>query len=337
MDLFIVGAGAHVPYGFPSGTELREVIRNLAFGKINSEVQSFIKKPLIELYINIYNIHKGLLIENLGLEGAKNPRKGVTWLLQRFTRDFIDSLAPTIDSFLEQRKDWEYFGKLVITVVLRFFERRDPLRHLGTNWIGAFLEKYVKTGERDSLIKGFPKVITFNYDRLFEEAIIRRLVSYYSINQIEAEKTVESLPIFHIYGKIGSVCFDKIHEEKPSDWEKVSAEIKIISRSSLLHGIDEKITEYLTFSTRIFILGFGFDQTNSGLIINNYFKENVRDVSIYITAVGLPNRVRKELEVLFKDSCKYGDRLNIFGVRDDFGDPDSMPELNCSDLLEIYL
>jgi hypothetical protein len=94
--VLILGAGASVPYGFPTGAELRRDI-----------------------------------LASLGNEGRFQNYHALGYTerhwLENFRRDFWRSQQPSIDAFLESRPDHLELGQLVIADFLMPNERRYDL------------------------------------------------------------------------------------------------------------------------------------------------------------------------------------------------------------------
>jgi len=172
--VFVLGAGASVPYGFPTGKEL--VRKILELGGYSGHSRHDGKSNILKV--------------------TDEPS------FQSFCRAFAESGRNSIDTFLEQREDLREIGKYAIASVILAYETNTSAfpRDLPNNdWYRHFFE-YIAP-DLDSFNAQDIKVITFNYDRSFEHFLHTALCR--SFNIAEARKHVEKLSIVHVHGKLG--------------------------------------------------------------------------------------------------------------------------------------
>lgn len=93
--VFVLGAGASYPYGFPTGESLVDEI--IASVSADQTPHAFLYNGCVDRDV------------------------------QRFARDLADSEALSVDSFLEHRSDFLKIGKLAICLGLIPRERDDSL------------------------------------------------------------------------------------------------------------------------------------------------------------------------------------------------------------------
>ena len=106
--VLILGAGASVPYGYPTGKELVDSV--------------------IDTHLTLVDF------------GASKSN------VEEFTTDLRRSAVDSIDAFLERRREWLDLGKLAIAVFLMRAEREDNLHSTtGDNWY-RFLMNRVDAG-----------------------------------------------------------------------------------------------------------------------------------------------------------------------------------------------
>ena len=137
--VLILGAGASMPFGFPSGLELIDRICERARGS---------DQQIIDV-LDILNIKGDIL-------GA-------------FSNELRLAAPSSIDEFLENRQDYLEIGKALIAVVIA--ESEDSLKLLGRQHPERHWYRYLLSKLRGSLSEFSQNqlsVITFNYDRSLE-------------------------------------------------------------------------------------------------------------------------------------------------------------------------
>lgn len=105
--VFVLGAGASIPYGFPSGVQL--------FQEIYNKIESI--KWIEKLHNSDFNI----------------PRETIS----TFKRELFFSAKTSIDAFLENRTEYIKLGKLCIALALIPYEYEQNLftfKNKDDNW-----------------------------------------------------------------------------------------------------------------------------------------------------------------------------------------------------------
>ncbi|HEX5132086.1 MAG TPA: hypothetical protein VFX92_06330 [Candidatus Krumholzibacteria bacterium] len=176
--LLVLGAGASVPFGFPTGRDLCDsIIDGLA------DDSSPIRRTLGEL--------------GYGDEDIGDFR-------DRLTR----SVAGTIDQFLEHNWRYSDMGRAIMAHELarredeaRLFDRKNG------NWY-ALLARHFFPGpsDLDNRRIGF---VTFNYDRSLEHFLFTWIVNRLNRTEADAARFVNSLTIDHMYGKLGHLPWEQ--------------------------------------------------------------------------------------------------------------------------------
>jgi hypothetical protein len=233
--VFVLGAGASHQYGFPLGRELRDRVCRIPddAGKVQ-------------------------LFEDLGVTPDA-------------LRAFVDTLRfsahTSVDAFLEERPEYITVGKLAIACELVPCENPDllfPPRAPSSHWYEDL------AGAMEIGADRFPKnqlsILTFNYDRSFEHYFLTVLQTRRRIDEPEALKLLERIPIHHLHGDLGA-----FPETKPSGrayeptlakqgLQTAASRIKIIHEAS--DGFPKEVISHLERAERIFFLGFGFHPAN---------------------------------------------------------------------------
>ena len=148
--VFILGAGASVSFGYPTGKSLIEIIlKNFDQNNVDNVISNF---------------------EGLGFSLEE---------ILSFRDELRHSAAPSIDSFLEPRIEEErYLGKLAITNALIPFENIDPL-FSPDSWYTLFFN--MLNSKFDDFEKNKISFITFNYDRSLEQFLMTTLKNRFFI------------------------------------------------------------------------------------------------------------------------------------------------------------
>jgi hypothetical protein len=156
------------------------------------------------------------------------------------------------------------------------------------------VSNYLRNDEPiEKLLKNFPNVITFNYDRLLEEIIYKRILIMYKDKEL-AETFVEKLNIHHVYGKVGDLRFDNLVNEKAEDLFIASKNIQTIGSERNVKYSNNQLMDLIFRNHSIYFLGFGFDQQNMNLLFGN---ENALYNSFvsrfFSTNIGLQNYIKE--------------------------------------------
>lgn len=236
--LLILGAGASVPYGYPTGDELRTELcepRNLSKLLENS-------------------------IKQIGLK--------------LFCDTFMKSQINSIDSFLakrgeEQISDGKYtFGKYAeigkLAIANRLNDREDLPKLLEPDedhWL-QYLWNHMGDASANDFSKNQLKIISFNYDRVIEQYFQIVIEHSYGLDQKSAFELRKSIEIVHVYGVLQEIE-DRAYGKVPTFLKPVADCIKVIPEAR--ENNDEqfmKAKEMIKWAEKICFIGFGFDETN---------------------------------------------------------------------------
>ena len=175
--VFVLGAGASAPFGFPLGRNWSKEIYNGLSGS---------SQPLAEILRN-----------TLGHDYA---------ILERFHKEFYLSGKNSIDAFLEHRREYEQLGKAVIAATLIPHETDAVFGYAADNWLRYTYER-LDTGFEEF---GNNKVsfITFNYDRVIEWFFVTSLSNSYNKSKRDCVEVLKSIPIIHLHGRLGHLPWE---------------------------------------------------------------------------------------------------------------------------------
>lgn len=257
--VFILGAGASIPYGFPSGASLVEGI----IDGCSDETSIF---------------------------GKMYPQD----LRKKFSEALELSFAPSIDDFLEKRLEFMEVGKAAICSQLIRKEIPSAIARkvevdgkgkvkIEGNWyplLWLFMQAKV-----DDFAENKVSFITFNYDRSLEFFFQRSLMNYFGIDKIRANKIIDKIPIIHVHGLLGEFkdghpYYRDYSPELTKQVIETSAKmIRLFHDKSLDSGeMKEKAKRLFNTAKVVCFLGFGYHPANINRIKVDEFKYQVKMV-----------------------------------------------------------
>jgi hypothetical protein len=175
--VFILGAGASAPFGFPIGSGLtRDIVQNLRKEKHGYQA-----------------LHEQL---------NYSPEQ-----IESFRTALFHSGWPSVDSFLEHREDLMPIGKAAMAQELIRYENEGKLFAYSdtdgaSNWLR---EMYVrlKTSSVEAFAKHRLSFITFNYDRSVEHFLFSALHHGYGEREERCAEVLRQIPVIHLHGRLG--------------------------------------------------------------------------------------------------------------------------------------
>jgi hypothetical protein len=280
-SVFILGAGASVPYGYPTGFELVQEIKTF--------LSNFPFDPRIA--------PKDMLETHMFFKQLVNSLSE----LDEFYNALLKASTYSIDKFLENRPDYLELGKLLITYILKKKENEHRL-FIGlkeSNWLAELFNRI--DANEDNIPKNRISFITFNYDRSLEFFIYNLLKSRSTKGGGGILKLLSNIPIVHVYGSLGCFPWEDSSgipyswEFKPKDIRRMANNIQIMSDE--VETEELKTAHILLNSARnIHFIGFGYDYSNMQRlkIVDFASKKNING-----TALKIPETRRKEIETFF--------------------------------------
>ena len=245
--VFVLGAGASMPYGFPSGWNL--VKDTVSIGK------NLTGKWLEHLYF---------LNKNFQSDQVK---------------EFVDALflssRSSIDAFLEYRHEYIEIGKASIALLLCNYETHENLFDFRKRTKGCYhylFNKLISDWKRFSENK--VSFITFNYDRSLEHFLFTSLRNTFGKSKNECAEQVHRIPIIHVHGSLGNLSWqaadgipygavdEDTNERTDKNILSAAKQIKIITEDRVKSDEFQKAHQLLSESERIYFLGFGYDPIN---------------------------------------------------------------------------
>lgn len=272
--VFVLGAGASIPYGFPTGAQLKAVICRDAAGPDTM----------------LYSLMRGC--------GFSEAELG----------DFCSALAlsglPSVDSFLELRQEYMEIGKVAIAAALIPLEAPERLADSsgGKDWYG-YLYDHLR-GRPAEFQHNLVSFLTFNYDRSLEAYLFQAFRFSYGLKDEQVAQTLGFLPIVHLYGRLGPLPWqDKTGRPYGS---QVTAEvarscakgIRII-REAASPPVPRMSDAFrlLKDAEVICFLGFGYSPQNLARLF--LVEAHQEEQEIFGSAYGLKPAERERAEALF--------------------------------------
>jgi hypothetical protein len=235
--VFVLGAGASMPYGYPSGRGLVENIIS--------------PSPDIRFFTNHADF-------------------------QAFQKRLTNSQAPSVDTFLgrDSKGTFEQVGKLAIAETLLHCESYSRLFRDKTDddWYPFVFNTMLAKIRRLEEVRHLPlSFVTFNYDRSLEQFIYVYLTSNFPDSTPEEVATVVAdIPIVHVYGWLGPLDWQEPFGRPYGEQATLDSVLmaNAAKRIAILHQSKDDSPEFATarelFETAhsIWLLGFGYHPEN---------------------------------------------------------------------------
>ncbi len=288
LKVLILGAGASMPYGYPSGKELKITICH----ELTVHKDSRLRRILLEL---------------------GHPDKRVT----EFAQALRGSGKPSVDAFLEHRTEFSDVGKAAIAGELIGHEHEHKLVHdeLGGEGEDQWYEYlYNKLG--GSFAEFFQNklsVITFNYDRSLEYYLFTALKNDYNEPDGECRRAIEQLSIVHVHGKLGYLPWQsddgRPYEptEEPDLIGEAAKGIRIVHEGAKEDEELVRAKKIIRDAKVICFLGFGYLKDNIERISPGSIGQ---DVLVLGTTCGLCLAEQDHTTNLVSTILREGDSLN---------------------------
>jgi len=303
--VFVLGAGASKPYGFPTALELR---KNIIY-----DFPDMFKSSFAEF--------NGVPLDKVDL------RKDLEELINTFKY----SSTKSIDLFLSRNKRFYEIGKRIAAYLIADCETkskfREDIEEPKFDWymhLFDFLTKEISNPEGiiSLLENNQVSFISFNYDRSLEHFIHESLFNSFTTKRNEIKSLICKIKIQHVYGKISALPWENnssgIKYGNPEYFgflENLENNIRIIfeERTDDLSEAKQLISE----AQRIFFLGFGYaDENLEALEFNKLISQSH---NIYGTGLGLTDSERNRVVSKLK-----GNKREIVSSRFIIDDCDSV-------------
>jgi hypothetical protein len=300
--VFILGAGAHCPYGLPDGGSLYNQIIEILPPKTKPRQLGVLGTSLNDLYVILYG-------QRIPLPEAR---------LVDFRNAMLGGGFPSIDSFMYEHRKVEGFqdiGRLVVPYILRPLEFKERFlrgtvigktgadgRKVDQDWM-SYLFQLMRDGTdgiQDFLKQNQVAFITFNYDRTLEHFFYLRLKHTFHLEQAEAIAAMKRIEIKHVYGSFGDYDPDTVKDDalEAKSLQAAGSNIHLMYEQRGENPNVERAKQMLhTHYGRWVFLGFAFDAANIKVL---GLDEAASNLHISATRYGIPDgewaRTRQSLK-----------------------------------------
>jgi hypothetical protein len=248
----VLGAGASMDYGFPSGLELMKII-------MNGIVQNF------------YSVIPKKLADSFNIEQDE---------INNFYKSLSGAGKLSVDAFLEHRHEFLTIGKLAIINILTKYEKEDRLinpRIKGKTWYEYLWNKL--DAPFDDFDKNKLSIITFNYDRSLEHYLITAMKNLYGKPEEQCAQKLNTIPIIHVHGKLGNLPWQggksRPYTPRVLHMKEIIDQIIVIPEQEGTSPEFKEAINLLRSAKYVYFLGFGYHNKNlARLRMNKIGKES---------------------------------------------------------------
>jgi hypothetical protein len=285
--VLILGAGASMPYGFPSGADLRRLIlRELGV----TTGAGGITPPLYHL---------------LGMVGFE-PSK-----IKDFTTSLEAADPPSVDVFLEGRRDLKDVGKAAIAATLIPFETDKALfaqwtatqevqkrmKHRWYDYFANTLQMNFRTWGLQRLT-----IVTYNYDRSLDHYLWMKMRNSSQQTEEECWKKYKSIPIIHLHGELG--VYEPLNPKSLGYGSQVT--VNTIRQAAagirIIHEVQaderfERAQDALNEAEVVCFLGFGYAAENMARLKWNERNDTSKWKTVFGTVFNLTVAEQQRLKL----------------------------------------
>jgi len=239
--VLVLGAGASIPYGFPSGRDLvDDICENYPQNAIDMESSS-------------------------GLQQRTRARAS------HFVNRLRHSRRCSIDTFLRDNPDLHEEGKTAIASVLLKREQKSPLLYPDDkeDWY-RHLFNWLADDQHPNFANKHLAIITYNYDRSLEHYLFTALTnSYQNVDTNAARQLINQVPIVHVHGQLAQLPWQSsgggtvsYGGKSRQDILEAASGIKVIYEDIHKDPAIKQAHDLLKQARVLLFLGFGYDRDN---------------------------------------------------------------------------
>ncbi len=275
--VFVVGAGASKPFGFPTGIELRDRV--------------------VELENSTLKLGEFRSITRIDRRLSKKELQDVRSLAQQ-----LPNARTSVDLFIEGRPELEWWGKRLMVEALLGYEKEFYNRpNWALDWYQWLFNRLFPTSK--PVLSKSLGIVSLNYERTLHETLVRMSACAFRMRRRDAIELLRPVQITHVYG---SMCTEPswdraedIVDYSPTDVQADrSVEMLRTVRSSELDSTSlfRDACAMTWCCNWLYFLGFGYDRTNMRRIgirpDVSAWSSRVRGINIQGTALAMTNAER---------------------------------------------
>ena len=316
-DVFIIGAGCSVPYGFPTGAMLMQKLKNFDYGT------KFPRKNYSDgdiFLVDLYQEHFGYSSTDNKIKYQSDYAKVLPYpeheklynqlmdeIVLPFSRSIRRSMMVSTDEFLKNRlgqkqNEQADFGKRLIAYEILKAEQASWLGNI--DWIQHLLSRIDQQPNWKEILKQ-TVFLTFNYDRVLEYCIFLYLTSDKQYADADAHAFIKEMQIHHVNGFIGSLEEIPFGAVENGKYQEIAKRMETVweKRQNRDESEKEKYQGFLKNAQRVYFMGFSYIPDNLESIGIPRDAEIIRNAKVYATAMGLSsqNRLRISTYLDLKD------------------------------------
>lgn len=316
-DVFIIGAGCSVPYGFPTGAMLMQKLKNFDYGT------KFPRKNYSDgdiFLVDLYQEHFGYSSTDNKMEYQSDYAMVLPYpeheklynqlmdgIVLPFSQSIRRSMMVSTDEFLKNRlgqkqNEQADFGKRLIAYEILKAEQASRLGNI--DWIQHLLSRIDQQSNWEEILKQ-TVFLTFNYDRVLEYCIFLYLTSDKQYADADAHAFIKEMQIHHVNGFIGSLEEIPFGAVENGKYQEIAKRMETVweKRQNRNESEKEKYQDFLKNAERVYFMGFSYIPDNLESIGIPRGAEIIRNAKVYATAMGLSpqNRLRISTYLDLKD------------------------------------
>lgn len=306
--VFILGAGASKPYGFPTGIELYEMMPT----EVLANVRDFLgSNSELSVLINQAESFASML-------GSVSER--------------------SIDKYLNIHEEFATMGRVFIATAILIAEAKARLPHIGMcedrDWYGLLwdkmTEKLISASDMMSIHKNKIGFITFNYDRTLESFLYENLCNYLGKKGRDCEsisEVISQIPIIHVFGKVADLPWQHgLFDWSEGEFDKsrpivkfgdsklfpagvayyIHKSIQLMYEERRTSAVLQQAKNLIAGASHVLFLGFGYREENMQLL---GMPGALSGKQVYGTAVDMTSREKSRVKSLLGDFSNRTDTV----------------------------
>jgi hypothetical protein len=269
--VFVLGAGASAPFGFPTGGQL--------YDAVVTELED--SRPLF-----------AFLQTNMGIGPTQ---------IRNFRQALYYSGKSSVDGFLEHRPEFVAIGKAAMAAILIGKEVEEALFKTNESWLRYMYDRLNASFEE--FANNAISFITFNYDRSLEHFLFLSLKHSYGKSDEECAVQLAKLPIVYLHGRLGPLPWQQQATSRAYDNRLDPTSLRVAVQSiRIVHESDkpeELAKEFITAkgliekAEQLYFLGFGYNEINMRRLD---LRNTINTTQALGTAKGIAGRERERID-----------------------------------------